>query len=75
MRARDEDDDEFEPDDCDHMGASIDILTGRLVCDCGFTKWLSSAESKARMEFEQRAQADWDEFCAAQEISAAKEQT
>lgn len=43
-----EDDYEYEPDDspndCDHVEADVDILTGILSCACGYSTWLTTEE-------------------------------
>ncbi len=46
---------DYLEDFCDHMDADLDILTGILRCDCGYRKWLTSAEYKSRVDFEREA--------------------
>lgn len=40
------------PDQCDHEDADIDILTGRMACRCGFSKWLSAEELAREMKLQ-----------------------
>jgi hypothetical protein len=45
-------DDWDEEDDCDHMDAEIDILTGIMSCRCGYTKWLTAEELRREAELQ-----------------------
>lgn len=57
MSGRDEDDwnddDEYEPRECDCSEADYDLLAGHARCyECGRSWTLSSAELKARLKLE-----------------------
>lgn len=58
---RDEDE-----DDCDHLDADEDVLTGILTCSCGYRKWLTSDEVKARQDARLRAEAAWERYITEQ---------
>jgi hypothetical protein len=37
--------------DCDHEQADIDILTGRAMCSCGYSWWMTREEIHREAEF------------------------
>jgi hypothetical protein len=49
-------DDEDEPydqeDDCIHEDADIDILTGHMLCHCGYSRWLTAEELQREAELQ-----------------------
>lgn len=53
-----------EDSGCDHEDADLDMLTGRVVCSCGFTKWLSNAEFVKEQEFRAKAEALYEAYLA-----------
>lgn len=65
------DDENYEP--CDHESADIDMLTGRMSCHCGFSKWLTSEEFQTELKLQAMAQEEWDRLCE-QESAAQTEQ-
>lgn len=62
---RDDLDDWYDDEPCDHDDYEVDILTGRAACHrCGETWWLSSERLKQELSF----------FCAAAEQMQAEQQ-
>jgi hypothetical protein len=49
----DEEDDTYDHTaDCDHMDADVDVLTGHMLCHCGYSRWLTGEEIKREAELQ-----------------------
>lgn len=47
--------DECWENDCDHVEAVVDILTGELSCHCGYHRYLSGDELRREIEIQTEA--------------------
>jgi hypothetical protein len=55
-----------DEEECDHIEASVDILTGIMECHCGWRHWMTSEEFKAWSENEAKL---YEDYAAAMEAS------
>ena len=61
----DEDDDDFPvyEDDCDHLEADVDLMTGNATCRCGHHWYLSGDEIRREAQLQADMMAAYYEQC------------
>lgn len=47
-----DDHDSYPDDECEHLDADFDVLTGREECSCGWARWLTTEECLIRAKEE-----------------------